>query len=74
MYKPRLKYTGLLRQWMCFGKDILRIGSTPQQAYIKWRLENDKQEYLETKVCRFDRLKNKTDLHWESDDWYSTNS
>ena len=59
---------------MCFGKDILRFGSTPQQAYIKWRLENDRQRYLETEVRRPDRLKNKKDVHRYTNDWHCTNS
>lgn len=67
MYKPRLKYVALTHQWECFGKDIIRFGGSPQQAYIKWRLENDRQKYLETEICRFHRLKNEKDVHWYTD-------
>ena len=74
MYKPKLRYSGISKQWMCYGKDILRFAQTPNQAYIKWRLENDRQKFMETKVHGLYSSKTFYDLHWEPNDWYSADS
>jgi hypothetical protein len=50
MIKPRLKYSGIFNDWSCsyFGTTTT-TGSTPEQAYRRWRVENDRRNFIEVK-------------------------
>lgn len=77
MTKPILKYIHSVKFWTCRGNDLFVIGLTSHQAYNKWRVLNDTKEYtekseLERQVRRINSTKTAENLHWEPDDWYSS--
>lgn len=47
MLKPRIAYCSYFKQWYCTGNKIIRFGSSPNQAYIRWRLRVDELKYYD---------------------------
>jgi hypothetical protein len=37
--KPRIKFSPIYRTWGCYCKNIRMIGTTPREAFDRWKAE-----------------------------------
>jgi hypothetical protein len=48
MIKPKLTYNKEYDGWFCKDEHNVAFGDTPEQAYRKWRVHHDRENFLRT--------------------------